>query len=90
MLSIGLQTFCQLQFYSIHDRTRLTRSVFILVFSSSLFSTPVFITCSSDQNGDGYFYVRLYCTGFCFHANIVVEGVTLSALSDIFVGLKRT
>ena len=37
-----------------------------------------------------YFYVRLYCTGFCFQANIVEEDVLLSALSDIFAGLKRT
>ena len=40
-------------------------------------------------NGYGYFYVRLYCTGLGFQANIVEEYVLLSALQHIFVGLKR-
>ena len=43
-----------------------------------------------DFNGYGYFYVRLYWTGFGFQANIVEEYVLLSALLHIFVGLKRT
>ena len=51
---------------------------------------PIVITCSRDHIGYGYFYVRLYCTGLCFQANTVEEGVTLSALFHIFVGLKRT
>ena len=49
-----------------------------------------FITCSRDHIGYGYFYVCFYCTGLCFQANIVEEGVMLSALFHIFVGLKRT
>ena len=44
----------------------------------------------SIESGPHWIDVALYCTTFCFHANIVVEGVTLSTLSDIFVGLKRT
>ena len=43
-----------------------------------------------DFNGYGYFYVRLYWTGFGFQANTVEEFVFLSALWHIFVGLKRT
>ena len=43
-----------------------------------------------DSNGYGYFYVRLYCTGLEFQANIVEECVLLSALLHIFAGLKRT
>ena len=41
-------------------------------------------------NGYGYFYVRLYWTGFGFQGNIVEEYVLLSASLNIFVGLKRT
>ena len=44
----------------------------------------------NDCNGYGYFYVRLYWTGFGFQANIVEEYVLLSASLHIFVGLKRT
>ena len=43
-----------------------------------------------DFNGYGYFYDRLYWTGFGFQANIVEEYVLLGALLHIFVGLKRT
>ena len=43
-----------------------------------------------DFNGCGYFYVRLYCTGLGFQANIVEEYGLLSALQHIFAGLKRT
>jgi hypothetical protein len=43
-----------------------------------------------DFNGYGYFYVRLYWTGFGFHANIVEEYILLSALMHITIALKRT
>ena len=51
--------------------------------------------CSSvvgpdDFNGYSYFFVRLYCTGLGFQANIVEEYVLLSELLHIFAGLKRT
>ena len=60
--------------------------------------SPLFFCCSTvvmqhgpdDFNGYGYFFVRLYCTGLGFHANIVEEYVLLSALLHIFAGLKRT
>jgi len=43
-----------------------------------------------DFNGYGYFYVRLYWTGFGFSANIVEEYVALAALLHVVVALKRT
>merc|ERR1712151_177648 len=43
-----------------------------------------------DFNGYGYFYVRLYWTGFGLEANIVEEYVLLAALLHVSVGLKRT
>jgi len=43
-----------------------------------------------DFNGYGYFYVRLYWTGFGLPANIVEEYILLSALLHVFVALKRT
>merc|ERR1712232_939957 len=43
-----------------------------------------------DFNGYGYFYVRLYWTGFGLPANIVEEYVLLCALLHVFVGMKRT
>jgi len=43
-----------------------------------------------DFNGYGYFYVRLYWTGFGLPANIVEEYVLLSALLHVFVAMKRT
>ena len=42
------------------------------------------------STGYGYFFVRLYCTGLGFQANIVEECVLLSALQHIFAGMKRT
>ena len=45
---------------------------------------------TDDFNGNGYFYVRLYWTGFGFQANLVEEHVLLNALLHIFFGLKRT
>lgn len=43
-----------------------------------------------DFNGYGYFYVRLYWTGFGLPANIVEEYILLCACLHVFVGLKRT
>jgi hypothetical protein len=43
-----------------------------------------------DFNGYGYFYVRLYWTGFGLPANIVEIYVALCALLHVAVGLKRT
>merc|ERR1711982_141035 len=43
-----------------------------------------------DFNGYGYFYVRLYWTGFGFNANIVEEYILLAAILHVAVALKRT
>merc|ERR1712232_184524 len=43
-----------------------------------------------DFNGYGYFYVRLYWTGFGLPANIVELYIMLAVLLHVFVALKRT
>jgi hypothetical protein len=43
-----------------------------------------------DFNGYGYFYVRLYFSGFGLPANIVEIYVLLAALLHVFVAMKRT
>ncbi|CAE7900171.1 osm1 [Symbiodinium necroappetens] len=48
------------------------------------------MTSPDDFNGYGYFYVRLYWTGFGFQANIVEEYILLAALLHVVVALKRT
>merc|ERR1712007_78207 len=73
-------------------RVGLTRSAILLVLfivihavgNLHVFKGP------DDFNGYGYFYVRLYWTGFGLPANIVEEYILLSVLLHVFVGLKRT
>merc|ERR1711953_837794 len=75
-----------------NDRKGLTRSaIFLILFivihavgNLHVFKGP------DDFNGYGYFYVRLYWTGFGLPANIVEEYILLSVLLHVFVGLKRT
>jgi len=75
-----------------NDRVGLTRSaIFLIIFiiihavgNLHVFKGP------DDFNGYGYFYVRLYWTGFGLPANIVEEYVLLSILLHISVGVKRT
>merc|ERR1712110_1340178 len=75
-----------------NDRMGLTRSAILLVLfivihavgNLHVFKGP------DDFNGYGYFYVRLYWTGFGLPANIVEEYILLSVLLHVFVGLKRT
>merc|ERR1712217_990325 len=75
-----------------NDRKGLTRSAILLILfivihavgNLHVFKGP------DDFNGYGYFYVRLYCTGFGLPANIVEEYILLSVLLHVFVGLKRT
>merc|ERR1711881_757417 len=74
------------------DRSGLTRSAFFLIMFIVIHAVGnlhVFLG-PDDFNGYGYFYVRLYGTGFGFDANIVEEYVLLAALLHIFVALKRT
>jgi len=74
------------------DRSGLTRSAILLILfivihavgNLHVFKGP------DDFNGYGYFYVRLYWTGFGLPANIVEEYILLSVLLHVFVGLKRT
>jgi len=75
-----------------NDRVGLTRSAIFLIFFIVIHAVGnlhVFMG-PDDFNGYGYFYVRLYWTGFGLPANIVEEYVLLAALLHIFVGLKRT
>jgi len=75
-----------------NDRVGLTRSAILLILfivihavgNLHVFKGP------DDFNGYGYFYVRLYWTGFGLNANIVEEYILLSVLLHVFVGLKRT
>jgi len=75
-----------------NDRVGLTRSaIFLIIFlvihavgNLHVFKGP------DDFNGYGYFYVRIYWTGFGLPANIVEEYLCLSILLHASVGLKRT
>merc|ERR1719245_1434553 len=75
-----------------NDRKGLTRSaffLFIFIIIHAVGNLHVFLG-PEDFNGYGYFYVRLYWTGFGFQANIVEEYILLAALLHIVVALKRT
>jgi hypothetical protein len=74
------------------DRTGLTRSAILLILFMVIHGVGnlhVFMG-PDDFNGYGYFYVRLYWTGFGLPANIVEEYILLSAMLHVFVGLRRT
>jgi len=74
------------------DRTGLTRSAILLILFMVIHGVGnlhVFMG-PDDFNGYGYFYVRLYWTGFGLPANIVEEYIILSAMLHMFVGLRRT
>merc|ERR1719160_438960 len=75
-----------------NDRTGLTRSaIFLIVFQviHAIGNLHVFLG-PDDFNGYGYFYVRLYFTGFSLSANIVEEYLLLAAMLHVLVALKRT
>merc|ERR1712000_456916 len=84
--------FCNKNFKITNDRVGLTRSALLLILfivihavgNLHVFEGP------DDFNGYGYFYVRLYWTGFGLPANIVEEYILLSAMLHVLVGLKRT
>lgn len=84
--------FANKNFKISNDRIGLTRSAIFLIFFivvHAVGNLHVFMG-PDDFNGYGYFYVRLYWTGFGLPANIVEEYCLLSALLHVFVGLKRT
>merc|ERR1719401_1041138 len=74
------------------DRTGLTRSAILLVLFQVIHAVGNLHVFAGpdDFNGYGYFYVRLYFTGFGLPANIVEEYILLSALLHVFVGLMRS
>merc|ERR1711920_172624 len=75
-----------------NDRIGLTRSamfLFVFIIIHAVGNLHVFLG-PDDFNGYGYFYVRLYWTGFGFEANIVEEYILLAAILHVFVALKRT
>jgi len=75
-----------------NDRCGVTRSAFFLILFIVIHAVGnlhIFLG-PDDFNGYGYFYVRLYWTGFGLNANIVEEYVLLAAVLHIIVGLKRT
>lgn len=75
-----------------NDRSGLTRSamfLFLFIIIHAVGNLHVFLG-PDDFNGYGYFYVRLYWTGFGLQANIVEEYVLLAALLHVAVALKRT
>merc|ERR1712039_991180 len=75
-----------------NDRVGLTRSamfMFIFIIIHAVGNLHVFLG-PDDFNGYGYFYVRLYWTGFGLSANIVEEYILLAAVLHVVVALKRT
>jgi len=75
-----------------NDRLGLTRSaIFLIVFIiiHAIGNLHVFLG-PDDFNGYGYFYVRLYFTGFGLPANIVEIYVLLCAVLHVAVATKRT
>jgi len=75
-----------------NDRVGLSRSaifLFVFVIIHAVGNLHVFLG-PRDFYGYGYFYARLYWTGFGLQANIVEEYVLLSALLHVAVALKRT
>merc|ERR1711865_1120575 len=75
-----------------NDRVGLTRSamfLFVFIIIHAVGNLHVFLG-PDDFNGYGYFYVRLYWSGFGLEANIVEEYVALCALLHVCVALKRT
>merc|ERR1711972_675031 len=70
-----------------NDRSGLTRSamfLFVFIIIHAVGNLHVFLG-PDDFNGYGYFYVRLYWTGFGASANIVEEYVLLSAILHVDV-----
>merc|ERR1719386_502341 len=92
VLEVVRTIFAIKNFKITNDRVGLTRSaMFLIVFQviHAVGNLHVFLG-PDDFNGYGYFYVRLYFTGFGLSANIVEEYLLLSALLHVFVAMKRT
>jgi len=89
---VVLTIFRQKNITFTNDRLGLTRSaIFLIVFIiiHAVGNLHVFLG-PDDFNGYGYFYVRLYFTGFGAPANIVEIYVLLCAVLHVAVATKRT
>merc|ERR1712216_342998 len=93
ILEVLKTIFCNKNFkINATDRVGLTRSAILLILfivihavgNLHVFAGP------DDFNGYGYFYARLYWTGFGLPANIVEEYILLSALLHVTAGLAKT
>jgi len=87
-----LTIFGQSNLVFTNDRSGLTRSamwLFVFIIIHAVGNLHVFLG-ANDFNGYGYFYVRLYWTGFGLPANIVEIYVALGALLHVCVAMKRT
>jgi len=92
MKEILFTIFGQKNIVFTNDRSGLTRSamwLFVFIIIHAIGNLHVFLG-PNDFNGYGYFYVRLYWTGFGLPANIVEIYVALGALLHVMVALKRT
>jgi len=92
MKEIIFTIFSQKNIILTNDRVGLTRSamfLFVFIIIHAVGNLHVFLG-PDDFNGYGYFYVRLYWSGFGLNANIVEEYVALTAMLHVFVALKRT
>jgi predicted heme/steroid binding protein len=92
LIECGKTIFVNKNFKISNDRVGLTSSAILLILFMVIHAVGnlhVFLG-PDDFNGYGYFYVRLYWTGFGLPANIVEEYILLSALLHVFVALKRT
>jgi len=92
MKEILFTIFPQKNLVLTNDRSGLLRAamfLFIFIIIHAVGNLHVFLG-APDFNGYGYFYVRLYWTGFGLEANIVEEYILLAALLHVLVALKRT
>merc|ERR1719324_877680 len=92
MKEIVFTIFPQKNLTLTNDRVGLTRSamfLFLFMVIHAVGNLHVFLG-PDDFNGYGYFYVRLYPSGFGLPANIVEEYVLLAAIMHVLVALKRT
>merc|ERR1711959_690101 len=92
MYEIFMTLFTVTNFKFTNDRVGLTRSAILMILFMVIHAVGnlhIFLG-PDDFNGYGYFYVRLYWTGFGLPANIVEEYILLSILLHVFVGVKRT
>merc|ERR1711976_647265 len=84
--------FANKNFKISNDRMGLTRSAILLILFIVIHAVGnlhVFMG-PDDFNGYGYFYVRLYWTGFGLPANIVEEYILPSILLHVTAGLAKT